>query len=104
MRDTHPAPAEPRESLPPCTKLVLCDSRMVALVDQAVCKHGWGDGRFRFQRGMADGTWEQHPGHPEVSMPGAQSLDEPLLATDDAAEAQAAFQRGAEWVRTGVLE
>ena len=94
--------SDPREGLPPCTKLALCDGRMSALIDQAVCNHDWGGGRYRVQRGITNGSWDSHPDHPEVSLPDAECVGG-LLDTDDPDEAQAAFERGAEWVRTGEM-
>jgi hypothetical protein len=96
------AVSDPREGLPPCTSLVIFEDRMVALIDQEVCQHDWGDGRFRLHRGITNGSREPHPGHPELFMPGAASVGR-VQATDDPDEAQAAFDKGAEWVRTGEM-
>ena len=95
-RDTAPA-----EGLPPCVSLVRLDNRMAALVDYAVCKHV---NSFRFsamasyvndEERLPNGFW-----HPEF--PPWQARDVAMdILTDDPAEAQAAFERGAKWARTG---
>ncbi len=58
--------------------------------------------RFEIDAGTARGRlmWPSHPDM-EVNGCGLEIVD---LLTDDPDEAQAAFDKGAEYVRTGVLE
>ena len=90
-------PAEPREGLPPCLSMVSFEGRVA--IYEAPCSEGdwheviWGD----------DGRLVQDPGrHPGVIFTDDNIRGE--IMTDDPTEAKAAFERGAEYVRTGVLE
>ncbi len=89
------APAEPREGLPPCLSFVIFDGRVACLA--APCKSCEREG-WRVQIGDAGRrvAYSPHPGTYSLTAKKRQQLD-----FDDPAEAQAAFERGAEWVRTG---
>jgi hypothetical protein len=94
---------EPREGLPPCQKFATFENRVASLLDKAVGCDGnhTFDTRFWVLAGMDGGTGSPkvHPGYRAGSkiIHGAVIV----LSTDDPDEAQAAFERGAEWVRTG---
>ena len=96
----HPAPAE---GLPPCVSLVVFEGRRAWMVDADVCGHPHIEHRFVIVADTLicwDTTWAYHPG---ILTPQG-TLEGPLFVrTDDPAEAQAAFERGAEWVRTGMM-
>ena len=104
-RNTPPpsgASPAPAEGLPPCVSMVEYSGRVAWLMDAAACGHSW---RTRFGVEAAEVS-----GRCQVS-----STDSPHkewqrwrctrlisnFATDDPDEAQAAFNKGAEWVRTG---
>jgi hypothetical protein len=100
------APAQPREGLPPCVSIAFFEGRRVFMRNIRECKHGWGaQGRkeqivvcadLLSEKGIAPDGY-----HPDHSMPWGDGSNFLLLWTNDPAEAQAAFARGAEWVRTG---
>ena len=100
-------PAEPREGLPPCTSLVMFDGRLAALINTALCGepqvHNMAT-RFFVTAGAQSGSTAPGLHNPNCRMPQGQGEHTVYLETDDPAEAQAAFERGAEWVRTGRLE
>jgi hypothetical protein len=86
--------AVPREGLPPNTRIECFDGRIVTM--HWDCPHlrklylvGWGN---------VD-RWEEDPYHGGAKGPRGTPIGR--LRTDDPAEAQAAFERGAEYVRTG---
>ncbi len=98
-------PAEPCEGLPPCqTQMAMFEDRVANLFDYSLCnthgdldarRYGVSVGVIQTQEGD---TW--HPGCAGGTLaPGAPIY----LLTDDAAEAQGAFERGSEYVRTGNL-
>ena len=93
--------SEPREGLPPCVKIVVFEDRAVLLIDTESCdaEHGISKVRFGIRFGVID-EWRLSPTHPS----GPKTPWVPIhLTTDDPDEAQAAFDKGAEWVRTGVM-
>ncbi len=97
---------EPREGLPPCVSAAVFEGRRVFMRDNRECKHEW-KGRQE-QIAVAVDTfiewgpdWMHHDGTQSPSGHGPSLLE---LFTDDPDEAQAAFDKGAEYVRTGVLE
>jgi hypothetical protein len=77
------------------------DGRLAVLLDMSVECGGRHQAALRFEvaAGVAGERvmWTRHPDM-EISLLGGEVID---LQTDDPAEAQAAFERGAEWVRTG---
>ena len=95
MPDTHP-----REGLPPCLSIAVFDGRRAWFLDAAACGHTTPK-RFTVVADTLirwDTNWVFHP---EVLTP-TGTLEGPLeIRTDDPDEAAAAFERGAEWVRTG---
>ena len=103
MPDTHPAPAE---GLPPCMSVVMFDGRGASVRASADCTGKHMGSRFWIVSGQitpcdcSDGV---HRGaHPEITW----HYDPPFgpgMMTDDLDEAQAAFERGAEYVRTGEM-
>ena len=101
MRD--PIVSNVREGLPPCQHYALYGNRVASLVDTSKCDddHTLAT-RFFIVAGI-DGDNNPSDPHSEY-LAGQGSLASCLLRveTDDPAEAQAAFERGAEWVRTGV--
>ena len=99
MPDTHPAPAE---GLPPCLSMTIFDGRMAVLLDMSAnCggRHKEGVPRFEVAAGIEGErvAWSRHPDI-EISLLGEEVID---LGTDDPDEAARAYERGAEWVRTG---
>ena len=91
----------PREGLPPCLSTVLFDGRVATTVDSKACgqkHHPW---RFQVTAGKITRRGEVAGIHEFRSW-----WVQPVISlyTDDPAEAQAAFDKGAEYVRTGVLE
>lgn len=95
----HPL-AEPREGLPPCVKIVVHEERAILLIDSEACSadHGLGV-RFGIRRGHIE-KWDKSLTHPEAPKTPWVPIE---TLTDDPDEAQAAFERGAEYVRTGVM-
>ena len=98
---------EPREGLPPCIRLIVFDGRAVSVHDRDdKCSCGFPPKDYRFGvvatrvEGMAD-----HDVTPSRRIPlwciGEAALE---YGTDDPDEAAAAFNRGREYVLTGVLE
>ncbi len=87
--------SDPHEGLPPCVSAVVFDGRCVVL--HKPCEAG---PEFVVRAGPF-GMWADstvHPGFQGTFGSPARVLN---LFTDDPTEAQAAFERGAEWVRTG---
>ncbi len=96
-----------REGLPLCLKLATFENRFAVLHDSSEgcleCSHrftaaaapldGWGP-RVAVDSGV----------HKAVNVPIPYTLHSWVVRchTDDPTEAQAAFERGAEWVRTGL--
>ncbi len=95
-------PTAVREGLPPCQKFALMDGRVASLIDKSACDidHNISQ-RFWVVAGM-DGGAGRRAQHPEHRV-GHNRVREAVLTlrTDDPDEAQAAFNKGAEWVRTG---
>lgn len=99
----------PREGLPPCLKMARLDNRFASVVDKSKCgqEHFGGTWRFWVAAGKdpkpdTDFCYEilaQHPNWPKELLTVMTSLF--AFTTNDPDEAQAAFERGAEWVRTG---
>ena len=94
---------EPREGLPPCQKFATFEDRVASLLDKAAGCNGNHifDTRFWVIAGtdVGAGSPKVHPGYRAGSRIVRGEVI--LLRTDDPDEAQAAFERGAEWVRTG---
>ena len=93
-----------REGLPPCLSYAVFDNRLAVLIDLKMdCggQHLDRGRRFEVDVGIAGSrlTWPSHP-NMEVNVCSLEIVD---LLTDDPDEAQAAFERGAEWVRTGEM-
>lgn len=98
--------SDPREGLPPCLSMAVFEGRACTLYDEMGCDHQGGASiplRYEVRVGAPDGwrLW-MHGDHRETTVPEwwASSLIVDL-STDDPNEAQAAFAKGAEWVRTG---
>ncbi len=103
VRVTARAMTGPREGLPPCvTGSVIFDGRAAAISDTAICgDHPLLPKRFYVTAGLDGGVTANraHPGYSDCYID-SQFID---LVTDDPDEAQAAFDKGAEYVRTGKL-
>lgn len=89
-----------REGLPPCVRMAVFNERAVMLIDREGCQgdHGLGV-RFGVRLGDID-HWAESVTHPGPKLPWV-----PIATlTDDPEEAEAAFERGERWVRTGELD
>ncbi len=98
-----PAPAE---GLPPCYSVSALDGHVAILHDSRVCGKRGTLQTHRFIMGAGDNSYVgKGNAHPELQVPQLNRLSKlvSLIHTDDPAEAQAAFERGAEYVRTGTL-
>ena len=100
--------SDAREGLPPCVSVAVFEGRRAFMRDVRKCEHGWGDGerkeRIVVCTDLVHGKSLAPDGyHPECSMPWGDGSTFLLVWTDDPDEAQAAFERGAEWVRTGEM-
>lgn len=103
-----PAPAE---GLPPCLSIASLDNRFAFVVDKSKCgqQHFGESSRFWAGAGKdpqpatdsCDEILAQHPDWPQELLTVMTRIF--AVATDDPDEAQAAFERGAEYVRTGVM-
>ena len=93
--------AEPREGLPPClVRFAEFEGRRSSMHQKSLCAFPHTQGaNFLVTSGRIMGRIEDHPRSNWLTGNFRGVLD-----TDDPDEAQAAFERGAEWVRTGVLE
>ena len=98
----------PSERMPPCLRLAVFEGRAITFYDEMGCKHEDPASmpvRYEVRMGRPD-RWRlwAHEDHREVTVPEwwASSLIM-NLRTDDPDEAQAAFDKGAEYVRTGVV-
>ena len=102
VRVTGQPIAEPQEGLPPCFKgQAIFDGRYVQWVSQGVCG---GHGNTVKEHCVNIGeihSWGNDINHPEFRRPQVRWIDGCHVDTNDPDEAQAAFERGAEWVRTG---
>ena len=100
------AVSDPREGLPPCIKqYVEAENRAAAFFDDSVCGHGDGDKRY-LRYGVSAGVIQERRrdrAHPNCFGATLRAPAPIYLLTDDPDEAQAAFERGAEWVRTGQM-
>jgi hypothetical protein len=101
-RDTSP-----REGLPSCLSMVAFEERATTLRDRAAdCGNVHEGERFYVASGIlapCDGQHAHTPPGGSHILPWCYLSFNPAVLTDDQAEAQAAFERGAEWVRTGVM-
>ena len=85
------------------------EGRRVFMRDIRGCTHGWLGNEAKEQIVVvadkhAGQFREPNEWHPGCEAPeGTASPNVITLWTDDPAEAQAAFDRGAEWVRTGKM-
>ncbi len=103
-----PAPAEPREGLPPCLSMAVFEGRVSTFYDEMGCDHKDApDISTRYEVLVGRPTewfpWE-HGDHPETVVPSFDASDRRQYLTDDLDEAKAAFKRGREYVRTGEME
>ena len=97
--------SEPREGLPPCMGVVRLDNRYATMRDMALCdgKHTGGT-RFWVIAGELMPPHSLSSIHPEFSAPWHLTIQAIMsLPTNDPDKAQAAFDKGAEYVRTGVM-
>ena len=97
----------PCEGLPPCVKVALFDDRLAVLYDRSCKCASLFDLSLPLYCSMSGPLSSQSEamGHPGTIMPRLRRGTEVIhVDTDDPAEAQAAFERGSEYVRTGVLE
>jgi hypothetical protein len=93
----------PREGLPPCqTQCAQFEGRNVSFYDSSLCGEHEGQPRYAVSAGV---TLSQGRDHLHPKWAGGTYKGAPLiyLLTDDPDEAQAAFERGREYVRTGRL-
>ncbi len=96
---------EPREGLPPCQSLAAFEGRVASLVDASKCDDDHElVTRFFLVAGINGNDNPTEPHSEYLAGQGDMASCELWLETDDADEAAAAFERGAEYVRTGVLE
>jgi len=95
-----------REGLPPCRSLARFDGRRASMIDTALCGEDHGFNTYSTKRCFVIAGRELRPKRVDPHGFLAYYFARPSLVvdlcTDDPAEAQAAFERGAEWVRTGV--
>ena len=106
------AVSEPREGaterMPPCLRLVVFEGRVAAFYDEMGCDHEDPASmlvRYDIRVGQPDAwmLWA-HGDHLKTMVPTWRGSPSILhLYTDDPDEAQAAFDKGAEYVRTGVM-
>ena len=99
--------ADPREGLPPCMSMAVFEGRVATLYDEMACDHKDPASlptRFEVLTGQPTEwlPWA-HEDHPEIVVPSAWIPSRTQHLTDDPDEAAAAFERGAEWVRTGEM-
>ncbi len=99
---------EPREGLPPCLSMAVFEGRVATLYDEMGCDHKDApqmSTRYEVLVGQSTAwlSWE-HADHPEIVVPSVWMEGRTKMDTDDPDEAQAAFERGAEYVRTGRME
>ncbi len=106
MRDWNTPPPSggfpaPAEGLPPCLSMAIFEGRVVTFHDRS-CEAARAPDRFAVAWGKPK-HWDKDPSvaHGDCPPMPVGGVVEKLL-TDDPAEARAAFERGAEWVRTGV--
>ncbi len=113
MRDWNTPPpsggfSAPAEGLPPCISIATFEGRRAFMRDVRKCEHGWGPQerpeRMVVVADFLSGLTRADGYHPGYLMPYGDGSNILLLWTSDPAEAQAAFERGAEWVRTGEIE
>ncbi len=89
----------PSEGLPPCVKIAAFEDRAVLLIDRGKCQKDHGlRSRFGIRYGHIN-RWVESRVHPGPRVPWVPVQEQ----TDDPDEAQAAFDKGAEYVRTGQL-
>jgi len=93
-----PAPAEPREGLPPClVGFAEFEGRRASTHRKSLCTFSCTQkADFLVTSGR---VMERIEGHPYSNWLTGNLRG--VLDTDDPDEAKAAFKRGAEWVRTG---
>ena len=90
--------SEPREGLPPCmSRYARCGESVAFIHDYVICEFPtFYKPSIRY--GIALGShWNGQGGHPFCI------AEKTISFTDDPDEAQAAFDKGAEYVRTGVM-
>ncbi len=95
----------PREGLPPCQSLAQFDGRVASFVDTSKCDDDHNlVTRFFLVAGIDGDDKPTEPHSEYLAGHGCLASCVLRLETDDPAEAQAAFERGSEYVRTGVLD
>ncbi len=93
----------PREGLPPClVRYAEFEDRLVAFFDDSICGHN-GSHRYGVSAGFILER-KRDPGHPELFGAIIEIPPPIYMTTDDPDEAKAAFDKGAEYVRTGRME
>lgn len=97
-----------REGLPPCMKRrVEFEDRLAGLGDWEACgadhNRAIRPSRYEVQAGYAGQLAVATTSHPGISIRGMQLPTIFKLFTNDRAEAEAAWLRAEEWVRTGEL-
>jgi hypothetical protein len=95
--------APPREGLPPCIRQAVCDERVATLYDaRCECSKGFSViTRYCVVAGPLS-RYSEAASHPNTRL--ARVCDTVLhFDTDSASEAEAAWARAEQWVRTGEL-
>lgn len=94
----------PREGLPPCVRNVaIFENRQVTLHERELCPDPAIQTDVKSFRVCAGHRGVRRNPYHDTDI---TSLRDPMsleVTTNDPAEAQAAFAKGAEWVRTGIL-
>ena len=105
------AVSEPREGanerMPPCLRLAVFEGRVATFYDEMGCDHkdpASMPARYEVLVGQPTEwlPWA-HGDHPQTVVPSVWVSGRTQYMTDDPDEAQAAFDKGAEYVRTGVM-
>lgn len=91
-----------REGLPPCMSVARFGDRYATMRDRVLCGGKHRNARFWVMAGVVTPPHVPSQVHPDYPAPYHLTVRSVMrISTDDPAEAQAAFERGAEWVRTG---
>ena len=97
----------PREGLPPCVTVAFYDGRRACMIDASLCDIG-SSGHHMSTRFYVNAGHDEGPLaidiHSEFPLVGYGVSGGFSIVTDDPAEAEAAFERGERWVRTGELD
>ena len=111
MSAATPSTAPLAETLPPCCRHVVFSGRVAALTDVSKCPpdepldemHEKQSTRFYVVAGLVGETRWELAHRPQWSNVGGAGAKVVFVLTDDEAEARAAYERAAEWVRTGAM-